>query len=314
MSLRHLPFFVAVAEEENFRRAAERLHMTQSALSRRIQDFERELKVPLLERSAGGTRLTPAGRALLADGRRLMEDYARAQEHARRVHRGEVGTLRVAISGITVRHPSVPKWLARFRAGRPGVELQVVPMTSAAQVDALLAGEIDAGFVYGPLEGLEAIATRAVFTHDFVLALPQGHALAQRRRLKLSDLSGEGFIWSTRSSGTSSPKDGTSRRAVGAYDQRRATIYDRMIAGCRAGGLTPRIVAAVDTAEARLNLVAAGMGVSFVDDLQRGESPGVVLRKVADFSVPISVHFAWRRDDGSPLLASFAAIGARRKI
>lgn len=306
MSLRHLPFFVAVAEEENFRRAAGRLHMTQSALSRRIQDFERELKLPLFERGASGTRLTPAGRALLADGRRLTEDWDKARERARQVHRGEVGTLRVAISGISVRHPSVPKWLARFRAERPGVDLQVLPMTSWAQVAGLVAGEIDGGFVYGPLEGLPELVTRPAFTHDFLLALPEGHPLAARRRLLLANLAEEGFIWSTRTTGR---REGP----YSAYDRRRATIYDRMIAACRAGGLTPRIVAEADTAEARLNLVAAGMGLSFVDDLQRGESPGVVLRKVADFSVPITVHFACRRDDASPLLARFAGLGAKTK-
>ena len=306
MSLRHLPFFVAVAEEENFRRAAERLHMTQSALSRRIQDLERELALPLFERGASGTRLTPAGRSLLADSLRLIDDYARARRQAQQVQRGEVGSLRVAISGISVRHPSVPKWMARFRAERPGVDLQVLPMTSWGQVAALVTGEIDAGFVYGPLEGLAEVATRPAFTHDFLLALPEGHPLAARRRLALADLADEGFIWSTRTTGR---REGP----YAAYDRRRATIYDRMIAACRAGGLTPRIVAEAHTAEARLNLVAAGMGLSFVDDLQRGESPGIVLRKVADFSVPITVHFAWRRDGASPLLARFAELGARRK-
>ena len=298
-SIRHLPFFLAVAEEQHFKRAAARLHMTQSALSRRIQDFEAELGAALFERQPGGVRLTQAGQALRDDAARLLAEYERALSRAQRIQRGELGTLRVAISGVAVRHPKVPRWLNAFRTERPGVELALAPMVSAEQIDALQAGEIDTGFSYGPLQGVAGVAARPVFSHDFLLAMPADHPLTRRRGLRLRDLADEHFIWTTRKA---------RRAGAGAtapYDRTRATIYDRMIAACRKGGLTPHIVAEQNTAEARLNLVAAGMGLCFVDDLQRGETPGVVLRKIPEFSVPISMHLIWRKGDASPVLESF---------
>jgi DNA-binding transcriptional LysR family regulator len=291
-----------VAEEQHFKRAAARLHMTQSALSRRIQDFESELGAALFERLPGGVRLTGAGQSLRDDAARILAEYERALQRTQRIQRGELGTLRVAISGVAIRHPRVLRQLNAFRAARPGVELTLAPMVSSEQVDALQAGEIDAGFVYGPLVGVQGIAARPVFSHDFLLAMPADHALARRRRLRLRDLSEENFIWSARRTRRGA---GTILAASAPYDRTRATIYDRMIAACRRGGLTPHIVAEQNTAEARLNLVAAGMGLCFVDDLQRGETPGVVLRRIAEFSVPIAMHLAWRRGDASPVLASF---------
>ena len=114
----------------------------------------------------------------------------------------------------------------------------------------------------------------------------------------------ENFIWGPR---------GWNEQGASAYARMRASIYDRMMMACHMGGLTPRIIAEVNTSEARLNLVSAGMGVCFVDELQRGrEAPGVVLRKLEDFSVPLSVSMVWRRNDASPILAAFVALVSRK--
>jgi DNA-binding transcriptional LysR family regulator len=188
-----------------------------------------------------------------------------------------------------------------------------VPMVSARQVDALLAGEIDAGFVYAPVEGVAGIASRSVLAHDFVLALPGKHRLAARRALRLRDLADEPFIWQTR--GVGHDRRGAAlhgRRSAAPYERTRARIYDRMLAACQKGGLTPRIVAELDTAEARLNLVAAGMGLCFVDDLQRGSAPDVALRRVSDLSVRVEMSLVWRNDAGSPILAAFIDMVKKR--
>lgn len=303
MSIRHLPYFATVAEDQHFKRAAGRLNMTQSALSRRIQEFEAELGLTLFERRPGGARLTAAGVSLLAGARRILTEYEHAVQRARQIQRGELGTFRVAFNGISARHEPVPLWLRRFRVENPGVDLRLVPMVSATQTDALLSGEIDAGFFYGPPGDSSELDFIPVMEHDFLLALPKDHPLNAIRRLRLKDLQGESFIWGPR---------GWNEQGASSYARMRASIYDRMMTACHLGGLTPRIIAEVNTSEARLNLVAAGMGVCFVDELQRGrESPGVVLRKVEDFSVPLSVSLVWRRADPSPILAAFVAMVSR---
>jgi len=305
-TIRHLPFFLAVAEDQHIKHAASRLNMTQSALSRRIQDFEAELGISLFERHPGGVRLTPAGLSLRDDVRRQLADYEQAVHRARRIQRGEVGSLRVAFNTVSSHHPAVPQWLNKFRTLRPGIELEMFPLESAAQMDALMAGRIDAGFLYAPPEDMAEMTSREAIVHDFMLALPQGHRLAKRKTIHLRDLAEENFVWAPRGTGWGN-------KAAAAFSRVQASIADRMIAACLQGGLTPHIVAEIASSEARLTLVNAGMGITFVHDLQQGrEGPGIVLRKVADFSVPLSISLVWRRDDPSPILASFVEMVTQR--
>jgi DNA-binding transcriptional LysR family regulator len=302
MTIQHLPFFLEVAENEHLTRAAVRVNMTQSALSRRIQAFEAALGISLFERVPGGMRLKPQGQSLRADARRLLDEYERAIHRARQIERGDAGTFRVAFSGIAVRHPKVPRWISAFRAATPGVDLKLLPMDSGRQIDALMAGAIDAAFLYGPIENIYEVDNRAVFAHDFLLALPKDHPLGRRAKLRLVDLKNESFIWNSRTVSLDALTTTT-------YDQTHSSIYDRIMTNCQLGGLSPKIVVEVSTAEARLNLVEAGMGVCFVDDLQQGrQSTQFILRKVVDFSVPLIVNLAWRRSDQSPMLSNFIQI------
>jgi DNA-binding transcriptional LysR family regulator len=305
-TIRHLPYFLAVAEDQHIKHAAARLNMTQSALSRRIQDFEAELGLALFERHPGGVRLTPAGLSLRNDVRRQLADYEQAVHRARRVQRGEEGNLRVAFNAVASHHPELPRWLNQFRTSRPGIELEIFPLESASQMDALMSGRIDVGFLYTPPEDMAEMTSRVAFVHDFILALPQGHRLARHKTLHLRDLANENFIGTPRGTGWGN-------KAAAAFSRVQASIADRIIAACQQGGLTPNIVAEISSSEARLTLVNAGMGICFVDDLQRGrEGPGVVLRKVADFSVPLSISLVWRHDDPSPILANFVDIVTQR--
>src|SRR5580765_8039748 len=147
MELRHLRYFVGVGEEQHFGRAAERLHIAQPALSRQIQDLEKEIGFRLFERLPRGVKLSAAGKLFLEDARRILGELQEATRRAKRVASGKAGTLRVGFVESISWHGVVPEFFRRFRQKQPGAELTPVPMLSLAQVEAIRSGRLDAGFV-----------------------------------------------------------------------------------------------------------------------------------------------------------------------
>jgi DNA-binding transcriptional LysR family regulator len=288
MELRHLRYFVAVAEDQHYGRAAQRLRVAQPALSRQIQDLEQEIGFQLFDRLPRGVRLSAAGTAFLEDARSILRQVSAATDRAGRVARGLAGTLRVGFPESASWHGIVPDSFRRFRHEQPDAELQLSPMSSLEQVQALRAGALDAGFVFNFPKSDPDLDQLLVANQHLVLAAPRHHALTKRSRLRLRDLADAEFIW---------------------FPRRQSPVYyDRLMQACARGGLSPRIVQeAVDQATI-LSLVVCGLGVAFVSEATRWRCPrDVVLRPVVDISLAIDFSLVWRKDNPSPLLTGFVA-------
>ena len=295
MELRHLRYFVGVGEEEHFGRAAERLHIAQPALSRQIQDLEREIGFRLFERLPRGVRLSPAGKLFLEDARRILGEVQEATQRAERVASGKAGTLRVGFVESISWHGVVPKSFRRFRQKQPGAELRPVPMLSLGQVEAILSGRLDAGFVVSMTTPSKELDQRLVAQHKVVLAAPKGHPLTRQTRLRLNDLNDVPFVCFPR--------------------RTNPAAYDRLMQACFRGGLkSPRIVQEADDHATILSLVSCRLGVALVSDSAKWQCPGgVALLPIEDLKVLIPISLIWRRDNRAPLLQRFLDIALTRE-
>lgn len=287
MELRHLRYFVAVGEEQHFGRAAKLLHIAQPALSRQIQDLEREIGFPLLERLPRGVKLSVAGKIFLDDARRILQEVQEAIRRAERVASGKAGTLRVGFVESISWHGVVPDSFRRFSQRQPGAELTPVPMLSLAQVEAVRSGRLDAGFVVSFAMLGEELDQRPVAQHKIVLAVPKGHPVTTQTKIRLQDLNDAPFVCFP-------------RRANPA-------AYDRLMEACFRGGLkSPRIVQEADDHATILSLVSCRLGVALVSDSARWHCPrGVALLPIVDLNLQVSFSLIWRRDNRSPLLQRF---------
>jgi DNA-binding transcriptional LysR family regulator len=260
MELRHLRYFVAVAEELHFGRAAARLGIAQPPLSQQIRQLERELDVELFARGGRRVELTEAGRAYLGEAREILQRVVRAGVAASRAARGETGTLAVGVIASAMQG-LMPQVLRRFRARNPGVALSVGVMSSGVQVEAIRAGQLQLGFARPPF-GDETLVAETVHDEPVVVALPAGHALAARRTLPLVALAGQPFVLF--------PRD------------RRPNWYDFVLGTCRDAGFQPDVAQEAPEVATAMALVAAGIGVSLVPasvkDLRRS---GVEYREIA---------------------------------
>ena len=289
MELRHLRYFVAVGEEQHYGRAARRLHVAQPALSRQIQDLEDEIGFTLFDRLPRGVKISAAGESFLEDARRILQQVSEATTRAARVARGQSGTLRVRFAESASWHGVVPDSFRQFREQQPDAELQLNPLSSLEQVEAVRSGRLDAGFVFNfPKEDRELEQVR-VASHNLLLAAPKGHPLTKLKKLLLRDMADTAFVWFP-------------RRQSPAY-------YDRLMSACFRGGLkTPHIVQEALDQATMLSLVSCRLGVAFVSDSVRWRCPeGVVLLPVTDLNLSLPFSLVRRKDNISPLLAKFVA-------
>ena len=280
---------MAVGDEQHYGRAALRLRVVQPALSRQIQDLEEEVGFKLFERLPRGVKLSPAGKLFLEDARRILQDVNEAAARAARVARGQSGTLRVGFSENASWRGVVPESLRRFREIRPDAELQLQPLPSLEQLEAIRSGRLDAGFVLDMPKADPELERLRVAIQRIELAVPTGHPLTKLKELRLRDLTDASFVWFP-------------RRASPA-------LYDRLMRECFRGGLkSPRIVQDGLNEATILSLVATGLGVGWVLGTARWRCPkSVVITPVVDLKVPLLLALAWRKDNKSPLLASFVA-------
>jgi DNA-binding transcriptional LysR family regulator len=289
MELRHLRYFVAIGEEENYRRAAQRLNVAQTALSTQMQDLEAELGFKLFDRLPRGVKLSAAGKLFLEDARRILQQVNEAAARAARVARGQSGTLRIGFTENASWHGVVPDALRIFRHRHPDAELQLHPAGSVDQIEDIRSGRVDAGFVFNMPRNDEELDHLPVATQHVELSVPKDHRLSKIRKLRLRDLVDAPFIWFP-------------RREAPAF-------YDRLLHECYRGGLkSPRIIQEAANEATILSLVSHGMGVGWVNGTARWRCPDrVVILSVTDLNMPLPMALAWRKDNTSPLLASFVA-------
>jgi DNA-binding transcriptional LysR family regulator len=287
VELRHLRYFIAVAEERHFSRAAERLFMSQPPLSQQIQQLEREIGVPLLARTSRRVELTPAGESFLADARDILARADRAAERARRAARGEEGWLAIGFVGSAT-YDLLPEILRAFRAQYPDVALDLHELLGGEQASALRERRIHVGFARVPTPE-EGIRQETIVREPLNAALPAAHRCALAPEVTLSDLAGEPFI---------------------LYPRLLESSYaQHLLELCRAAGFEAHVVQETGELHTAISLVAAGIGVSLVPASVRtvGRS-GVVYRPLAAPSPTVELTVGYRADDASPVLPRFLRI------
>ena len=294
MELRHLRYFVTVAEELNFTRAAKRLQIAQPALSRQIHDLETEIGVRLFDRNSSRVFITDAGRRFLNEARVVLHHATQAIEAARQIKAGGVGTIRLGIGkGLgDVVSRIINDYLRRL----PGVEIDVKDIASGFQNEAFVARRIDVGFMRPPIEDLQ-LASEALFSERFSVVLRKASSLAKRRCLRLKDLAHETLLLIDR------------HISPGAYDK-TLDLY-------RQAGVSPKIVPTetMPYEEAGAILVDSGKGIY----LALGRNPchpsfadRLVARPLCDPSATVPVHIVWRRDEQAKTVLDFVDFAQTR--
>lgn len=291
MELRQVRYFVAVAEELHFGRAARRVHVAQPALSKQVMNLERELGARLLDRRGRKVELTEAGRVFLERARVILDQIGEAGEEAARAGRGEVGRLSVGFTGMTL-YGAVPRIVRAFGERYPGVDLALREMCTPTMTEGLLGRRVDIGFLHPPVgEAVgKELAVKGMMSEPLIVALPEDHALSGLPEVPLGRLAEERFVIVPRDEGPE--------------------LHDRIMSTCHASGLSPAIANQnAPSQTTALGLVAAGVGVSLVWECMRnlGRS-GVVYRPLAGQTPRLETALAWRRDDSSPVLAAFLAL------
>jgi DNA-binding transcriptional LysR family regulator len=287
MELRHLRYFVAVAEELHFGRGAARLRVAQPALSQQIKQLERELGVELLARTKRRVALTEPGRLFLPEARRTLAQAAAAVDVARRAAAGEVGRLRIgyvdaALWGI------LPTILGAFRERHPAVRLALQERLPAQQAAALRQGVIDVG-IAPPPRSPTGIDTMPVSEERVVLALPATHPLAAEPEVALTELAHEPWVL-----------------VPGRTPSR---LRELVLATCASAGFTPRVAQEAKQLDALVALVSAGLGVTLVPHAAgRVPRAGVVYRPLRGVDVRFPLVAAWMRGDPPPTVQSFLAV------
>jgi DNA-binding transcriptional LysR family regulator len=287
MELRHLRYFVAVAEELHFRRAAERLHMSQPPLSQQIRQLEQEIGAQLLLRNQHRVELTASGAAFYERAREILDSVEAAALEARRVQRGEVGRLAVGFVGSSM-YSIVPEILNAFGERYGDVALRLQELGTTEQLRQLESGRLDVSFVR-PRQSRSGLTIEPIHSEPVMLALPDRHRLAHQPRIRVADLQGERLVLLTR---------------AGSPGLRKTLepITDQL-------GGEDAIVQEVAEMQTVIGLVAAGVGVSLVPESVRAlQRRGVTYRSLGDQAPTVELAIAWRTGDDSPVLAAFLAL------
>lgn len=285
--IRHLWLFLAVAEEQNFGRAAKRLGMSQPPLSEQIQVLEQALKVKLFDRSRRGAKLTPVGAAILPAVRKFAEQLERLELAVEEAVAGQSGMLTIgAIS--TAMFDVLLGLIEQLKSDYPHLTVSVREIDSVEAVPALEAGDIDLAFAR--LDGdLGASIKSLPLTEDrLVVALPIDHPLASRKRISLSSLSNESLVM-------------FSRKVSPVY-------FDNLIATCRASGFSPRVLHEVRSVASQIAFVSYGQGIALVPaSLKKLAPDNVVLRPLSKPLNVVTTAVAWNTDRANPLVEELVA-------
>lgn len=293
MDLRQLRQFVAVAEELSFRRAAQRLHVSQPPLTVAIQRLEKDIGVVLLERSRQHVGLTAAGSAFLAEARRILAHAQLSVEIAQRAAAGLVGTLRLSFVPSAALQV-LPDLLLAFRRDYPDVKLILGADTTARQIAGLLAGLADIAIVVPPLTRTGKLRVDVFREEELVLAVPQTHVLAASPQVMLKDLAGEDFI---------------------GFESREGPGFEGIItAACQKCGFLPNFVQTAPQMQTILALVAGGVGIALVPSaMQAVRVPYVRYLKVRAGNAPLCypIALAYHASNDNPVVPALLSVVAR---
>src|SRR5246127_5435806 len=286
LELRHLRYFIAVAEELHFSRAAERLHIAQPPLSQQIRKLEQYIGHPLFTRNSRTVALTQAGEALLERSRYLIRRLDDDLDTVRRVGRGEIGTLTVGFIGSAML-TALPALIGSYRKRFVKGDLRLRELTTSSLVDAIRQGAVDLGFLRdaGPTEGL---IVENVLTERFVVAVAKKHPLASRQKISLVELKGEPLILFARELGP--------------------LAWDKTIALCETSGFRPTIVQDAPEWLTVLRLVSSGLGFSIAPAcVATIQTPGVICRELTKCPISTNIELARRSDHLNPIMEAFLA-------
>jgi len=289
LELRHLRYFVAVAEELHFRRAAVRLGIQQPPLSLQIQQLERELGTPLFRRLTRGVELTEAGVFLLDEARRILDQVERAKAGVESRARGETGTIHLGFAGATLSQPMILKIIQAYRARYPGVVLSPEQSNTPRLAAGLRSHEIDVAFVRPPVGNMDELAVEPLVEEPMVIVLPASHPRAGDSAIPIAALADETFILLP--------------RAIGVI------LHDAVIDLCRAAGFDPKLGQEAPQIPSIVHMVAAGFGVSIVpQSIKQTRAEGVAFVPI-EGEVPMApIWLAYRRDDRSAAVCSFVTM------
>ncbi|MBD2075657.1 LysR family transcriptional regulator [Phormidium sp. FACHB-592] len=285
MELRHLRYFVAVAEELHFNRAAERLHIAQPPLSQQIKQLEVELGVELFDRrTKRQVQLTEAGQVLLQATYRILAQVEQATSDTQRAGRGETGTLVVGFTS-TVVYDILPAILSQYQQQFPNVNLVLRELTTTQQEEALQNHQIEIGFCHPPLKN-ENLELEPISQESLVVALPEVHPLACETTIPIASLADESFILFPRYLGSG--------------------FYDQIVSFCQQANFSPKVVQEAVQMQTIIGLVSANMGVALVPaSLQNLQRAGVVYKPLAGTTPQVEIAIAWRSDNVTPVLCEF---------
>jgi DNA-binding transcriptional LysR family regulator len=298
MELRHLRYFIAVAEEGHITRAAERLGMQQPPLSQQIKALERELDVQLLRRKPRGVELTDAGHAFFDNARAILAQLEHTRETTQRTARGEQGQISLSYTGSF--HPLVPRIIRTFRKAFPLVSVTLSEGFPHDLIERIRSDQTDVAFLRTPVADPEGIAIEQLLEETMVVALPSEHALARGKPgrstgLSLKALAGETFI-----------VFGTAQGALTLQS-------NALIATCQTIGFNPRVGQVVSNNLVRLHLIASGLGIAVVSaSMQRTRIEGVVFRRLRGARhLKTPLNLASRRGDPSVAVRNFLNLARR---
>jgi DNA-binding transcriptional LysR family regulator len=287
IELRHLRYFVTVAEELHFGRAAQRLHLAQPPLSQQIRRLEQSLGHPLFTRTSREVKLTSVGETLLPRARRTLRNVQEDLEEARSVGRGEAGSLKIGFIGSGMLTP-VPAVLGQYRRKYPKVNLQLHEFYTARVMESLLDGTLDAGFLRDG-DRSYGLEMEVMFSEPFVAVVPSSHRLARQRSISAGDLRDEPFVFFTPTAGN--------------------RAYQKPVSLCEKHGFRPRVVQEAPQWLTILKLVGAGLGVTIAPAcVKQIAAPDVTCIKLKGAHVMSDIDLAYRSGEDRAIVKAFAAI------
>ena len=287
MELRHLRYFVAVAEELHFGRAAKRLCITQQPLSRQIKDLETELGAKLFYRTKRTVRLTEVGEIFLVEARKILQQADYAVKLVKQASQGKIGHITVGFTGsaLNIVLPTAVRQLKKFY---PQVNLTLKRLQTIEQVEALKTGQIDLGLLHPPIED-DTLILETIYQEQLVVALPDTHYLAKNPSLSLKQLANESFILFPRQFGS--------------------VLYDQIINLCQQAGFSPNIVQEAIPQQTILGLVAAGIGISLIHSSVRTVGRhGVIFKELIEPTPILETAVAWNPNATNSVLPHFVKI------